>query len=360
MPSDDRFPGERLDQLLRDLLGGWVGGGVQRKELPPLEAQHHEHEQQLERDRWHDREVHSHHIAKMVLQERSPSLRGRLRLSGEVLRDGRLRQRESQLEELAMDPRCTPRGVCLMHLQDELSNLGIDWRSARAQRSALPAPVESESLAVPPDDGLRLNDHEGLTPSGPEAREPGPEDAIRCSKPNSSPGTLAFQGEYLMAKGKHFRVKWKLGSGRARGRRRGRPEGQAASQITLAHGARELNDYAVDGIVGRDSLEADYVIVTDLVGGGGSAFDFPSTREDDPVAATGAWLVDPSGPMADLILQYGGEDRGYGATQLPRQPPTLLACPPASHPGDDFIGVEMRLTRGRLQSSTCRLVGWRR
>jgi len=60
---------------------------------------------------------------------------------------------------------------------------------------------------VPPDDGLRLNDHEGLTPSGPEAREPGPEDAIRRSKPNSSPSTLAFQDDYLMAKGKHLGMK---------------------------------------------------------------------------------------------------------------------------------------------------------
>ena len=39
-----RFPGERLDHLLRGPLGGWVRGGMQMKELPTLEAQHHEHE----------------------------------------------------------------------------------------------------------------------------------------------------------------------------------------------------------------------------------------------------------------------------------------------------------------------------
>ena len=52
-----------------------------------------------------------------------------------------------------------------------------------AQATTLRAPVESEALAVPPDDGLRLDDDERLTPAGPDARENHPESAIKDGEP---------------------------------------------------------------------------------------------------------------------------------------------------------------------------------
>ncbi len=94
-----------------------------------------------------------------------------------------------------MDPRCAAGGGCPMHLQDELSDLGIDRRPARPLRSALAAPVETEALAVPVDDGLRLDDHEGFTPSGPQAREPRPEDPVGDSQGDPLSAALAIEDE---------------------------------------------------------------------------------------------------------------------------------------------------------------------
>jgi hypothetical protein len=50
---------------------------------------------------------------------------------------------------------------------------------------ALPDPPESEVSSVPDDDGLRLDDDERRSPSGPDAREQGPEPAVGLREPHS-------------------------------------------------------------------------------------------------------------------------------------------------------------------------------
>ena len=71
-------------------------------------------------------------------------------------------------------------------------------------RSALPAPVETEALTVPAEDGLRLDQDESLAPSGPDPGQPDPQNAVGIPKPNRLPGVLALQDEELMAKSGHL------------------------------------------------------------------------------------------------------------------------------------------------------------
>ena len=105
---------------------------------------------------------------------------------------------------------------------------------------------------MPSDDGLRLNDHEPATPSGPNSREPGLEDAIRGSKGNSLSSAPAVEDEPLVTKRKHPGLK---GSPAPEERRERGEEGQKGRRhrgISLTHCARKFNDYTDDGILGRD------------------------------------------------------------------------------------------------------------
>ena len=118
----------------------------------------------------------------------------------QVLGDRRLREAEAELEQFAMDARSAPGEIRAMHLHDELTNLRFDARSSRAPQSALPAPVEAETLSVPADHGLRAHKEESLTPFRPKPRKPGPEHAIGGPKLNSSSSALAFEDEELVTK----------------------------------------------------------------------------------------------------------------------------------------------------------------
>src|SRR6266481_2363187 len=70
-----------------------------------------EHEQEPERRGWHDEEINRCQTAQMVSQECAPSLRRRHGMAHHVLRHSRLTDLDTQLEQLAMDPRRAPQGV---------------------------------------------------------------------------------------------------------------------------------------------------------------------------------------------------------------------------------------------------------
>jgi hypothetical protein len=60
-----------------------------------------------------------------------------------------------------MDAWCSPERIRQAHLPDEVSNFARHFRPSRPTVSALPTPVQPESLAVPGDHRLRLDDGEG-------------------------------------------------------------------------------------------------------------------------------------------------------------------------------------------------------
>ena len=99
-----RLPRERLDHLLGGPLGGWVCGRADVEHSSSLQAQDHEHEEQPEGRRRHDREVNGDRLPKMIPKERAPSLRGWFPMAWEILRDRRLGEVESELQELAVNP----------------------------------------------------------------------------------------------------------------------------------------------------------------------------------------------------------------------------------------------------------------
>ena len=199
-----RLPRERLDHLLCGPLGGWVCGHADVEDSSSLQAQHHEYKQQSEGHRRHHGEVDCDSLRKMIAEERAPSLGRWFSLSWQVLRDGRLGGCDPELEEFAVNSRRTPGGIGPVHLKDELSDFVGDRRPAGPVRSALPTPIEAETLPVPAEDGLRLNEDESATPSGPDLREVGPQESIGGPKRDAPSRALALENEELMAQGEYL------------------------------------------------------------------------------------------------------------------------------------------------------------
>ena len=71
-----------------------------------------------------------------------------------------------------------PVRVLFRQAPDRNTNLIGDLRPA-AQRPAAPPPVETETGAVPANDGLGLHDDQDFGPAGPEAAEGRPKESVR-------------------------------------------------------------------------------------------------------------------------------------------------------------------------------------
>jgi hypothetical protein len=77
-----------------------------------------------------------------------------------------------------MDSRRAPERIGLSHSYDESPDLGAYARAARCGARGESGPILAEATALPPQDGVRRHDYEGLPPPGPDPGERGPEKAI--------------------------------------------------------------------------------------------------------------------------------------------------------------------------------------
>src|SRR3979409_1065873 len=73
----------------------------------------------------------------------------------------RLTDIDTELEKLSMDPRRSPQWVCDAHLSDQPAYFQRH-RWSTATRARRPAPVRSESGAVPTDNGVRLHNRQRI------------------------------------------------------------------------------------------------------------------------------------------------------------------------------------------------------
>lgn len=165
-------------ELLRDPAGGRMGRDVRMNDAPTVMREDDQHEQQPEGDRWHDKEVGGHDLARVVRQKRSPCLGRRPRMPSHVLRDGRQTDDEAQFLQLAVDPRRTPQWVHRRQLADQGSHLGRHPGSSGAA-PALPGPEQAEPTSMPADNRVRFDDVQDRPPAAPRPREPRPERPIR-------------------------------------------------------------------------------------------------------------------------------------------------------------------------------------
>ena len=95
----------------------------------------------------------------MIIKERFPALGRRASTFDHILGDARLSDVDAEFEQFAMDLRRAPQRIGNAHLADKLAYLGR-YNGAANVASRLPAPVQSESNAVPADNCVRLHDRQ--------------------------------------------------------------------------------------------------------------------------------------------------------------------------------------------------------
>ena len=148
-----------------------------------------------------EKKIHGRDALPVVSQEGLPTvdLIRRSGPPGHIARDSSLGNVESQLLELAMYARCAPT-VVVGHPPDQLTDFEINSRTARRAFSRLPRPEDTEALAMPPNDRVRLYDDEGITPVRPNAMKKDPEETVVHRKRWTGSLLLEY-GELLSQRG---------------------------------------------------------------------------------------------------------------------------------------------------------------
>jgi hypothetical protein len=163
-------------------VAGPLGSGMRRdtevEDPTPIVRQHQEDIQDLEPDRRHREEVDRDHGFDVILQKGAPSLGGRPAMTYHVLADAGLADVDAELQQFAVDARCSPQRILPAHRADQIADLFGHGRPPRLTVPDLPRPKKSEALPMPGNDGFRLHDEEGGSPIGPSLGQPCPEKAI--------------------------------------------------------------------------------------------------------------------------------------------------------------------------------------
>jgi hypothetical protein len=116
-------PRERLGDLARDPLRGWVCRHAKRHPKSSSVAHNDKTIQNLECDRRQDKEVDRRDAVGVIAENRRPALRRWPRVAAHVPGDRRLGDLEAELEQLTMNTRCAPKCVRTAHLANERAQL---------------------------------------------------------------------------------------------------------------------------------------------------------------------------------------------------------------------------------------------
>lgn len=115
---------------------------------------------------------------------------------------GRLRNLEAQLEQFAMNTRCTPTGIVLLHAPHQLADLLADLRSSRPAEPRPQSPKQSKARAMPGHYRLRFHHDQGLGPAQPQMAERNPEQPIEA--PQLGTALLPLEHGELLPKCERF------------------------------------------------------------------------------------------------------------------------------------------------------------
>src|SRR6516164_6201590 len=117
----------------------------------------------------------------MIAQKGLPPLRWWLPSPRHVFGHGGLPDIDAKLEQLAVDPRCSPKRVRDAHLANELASVRRCLWPATT-RSRFPAPIGSQTSAVPADHRLRLENFQCVKYPRSHTIEPRKHQAVDVAK----------------------------------------------------------------------------------------------------------------------------------------------------------------------------------
>ena len=116
----------------------------------------------------------------MIVEKSSPGLRGWFPIADHVLAEGSLGNADAQFLKFAMASRCSPKRVLSTQFSDEFSRVLGEGGPSSSSVADLPCPVPAESLAVPSDHSIGLNDDQRRAPTPPDFGQPNPQTSINA------------------------------------------------------------------------------------------------------------------------------------------------------------------------------------
>src|SRR6516164_136763 len=178
------LPAVRFSQLTGNPMGAWTCGHAQPQKLAPGMPQDQKSIQQPKRDRRDYEQIHRRNAIGVVAQKGLPALRRWLPSPHHVFCHGGLPDIDAKLEQFAVDPRGSPKRLRGAHVATELANVHRCLWPATA-RSGFPAPIGSETSAVPADHRLRLEDFQCVQYSRSHTIEPRKHQAVNIAERQS-------------------------------------------------------------------------------------------------------------------------------------------------------------------------------
>src|SRR6516164_2832346 len=178
------LPAVGFGQLTGNPMGARACGHTQPQKLAAGMLQDQKSIQQPKRNRRDYEQIHRRNAVGMIAQKGLPALRRWLPSPRHVFCHGGLPDINAKLEQFAVDPRCSPNRVHGAHVANELANVRRCLWPATA-RSGFPAPIGSETSAVPADHRLRLEDFQCVQYSRSHTIEPRKHQAVNVAEGQS-------------------------------------------------------------------------------------------------------------------------------------------------------------------------------
>src|SRR5258708_4503455 len=175
------FPAEVFRNLICHPLGGRMRCDAEPYDLSSAVPHDQQSIEQTKRDCRHDEQIHRGDAVGMIVEECLPTLRRWFSPLDHILGHTRLPDFDAELEQLSMDPRRSPQRVGNAHLADKLAHL-LRYSWSATTMSRLPAPIRSETLAMPTDDCIRLDDRQRIACFGKQSIKTNEYQPIKITK----------------------------------------------------------------------------------------------------------------------------------------------------------------------------------
>lgn len=156
-------------------------GDFDMKDRAPAVAENDKRVEAFECQRRHGQHVDGGDFAGVIAQKRLPALFASGGARRHVYRDGRLSDIKAKLEQLAMDARCAPQGILVVHAADKGDQLAADpWPTAAT--AGFPSPPGAKPGAMLARYGFWLHKDEGMARCRHPPAEPDEDGAIRAGQ----------------------------------------------------------------------------------------------------------------------------------------------------------------------------------
>src|SRR5262249_6812865 len=143
--------GKGFEHLLRGPFRRGMSRDVEVDNASSIMRENDKHEKNFKPCSMDGEEVDRSQLRYVIVEERSPRLRWRLRTADHVFGDRGLGDLNSKFEQFAVDPRRTPKRIVTAHCSNQIASFLWNLRTSRSPMTFFPGPIPPKSLTVPVD-----------------------------------------------------------------------------------------------------------------------------------------------------------------------------------------------------------------